>query len=304
VKLGNNFPALRIAALVLFLAYPFVIFFYLNEFGAGALGMLLVAILLFRYFPVWLKRLWLLLPAGLAVMLFAFLAPAQSELALRYYPVVISLILLIIFSFSLLRPPGVIERFAIASGAKDTPQVKRYTRNVTLIWCVFFLFNASVSGGVAYIGNMQLWAIYNGLLSYILIGLLIGGEMIYRRYRISEHDISSGELVTEPRILSKTEDHNCLAYVLSVDENLKWFQGHFPEKPILPGVVQIHWAIALAEPLGIKPEQFQGIPRIKFTAVIAPGTKLTLGLEKTSSGLRFRYESKLGVHSQGAIHFA
>ena len=298
---GDRFRLLRIAALGLFVAYPFIVFFLLERVGAGVLGLFLVVVLLVRHLPLWLKQLWLLLPAVAAMVAFLLLAPVQSELALRYYPVVVSVALLTVFAYSLLRPPAMITRFAVAAGAAQNPAVEQYTRKVTVLWCAFFIGNAVVSGLIAYDGNMRWWALYNGLLSYLLMGALLGGEWLYRRCVLGVADTSIAP--TTPRILNREGEEGELHYLLVVDPGLKWFAGHFPDKPILPGVVQIDWAIALAEPLGIQRDSFRGIPRIKFTSVIEPGAELRLDLEKTDQGLRFRYSSAAGSHSQGSLRF-
>jgi 3-hydroxymyristoyl/3-hydroxydecanoyl-(acyl carrier protein) dehydratase len=92
---------------------------------------------------------------------------------------------------------------------------------------------------------------------------------------------------------------------ISVPGNLFFFQGHFPGHAILPGVVQVHWAIELARThLGLKP-LFRSIEGLKFHHVIKPETKLRLTLEKSeqTGKLHFSFASEIGVHSQGRILF-
>lgn len=88
-------------------------------------------------------------------------------------------------------------------------------------------------------------------------------------------------------------------------EELFFFQGHFPEQAILPGVVQVHWAIELAKThLGLKPT-FKGIEGLKFHRVITPCTTLQVTLEKSeqTGKLHFSFSSEDGIHSQGRILF-
>jgi len=60
-----------------------------------------------------------------------------------------------------------------------------------------------------------------------------------------------------------------LSATLFLPENLVYFDGHFEDMPILPGVVQIHWAIELAcEHLKIEGE-FIGVDILKFKQIIS-----------------------------------
>jgi len=106
-----------------------------------------------------------------------------------------------------------------------------------------------------------------------------------------------------PRIIWSQIAQDTATYLLHVDPDTAWFAGHFPGQPILPGVVQIDWAIALAKEIGIDAAAFSGIPRVKFKSLVLPDAVLRLSLEKTANGLRFSYESHQGFHSQGAVGF-
>jgi 3-hydroxymyristoyl/3-hydroxydecanoyl-(acyl carrier protein) dehydratase len=90
---------------------------------------------------------------------------------------------------------------------------------------------------------------------------------------------------------------------IEVPAELEAFRGHFSGHPILPGVVQIDWAVRLAVlHLGIgKPvaRDFQ----VKFRNVIRPGNaiSLTLQLDRSKNRLLFAYKSKTVVMSDGQI---
>ena len=89
--------------------------------------------------------------------------------------------------------------------------------------------------------------------------------------------------------------------------NLAWFNGHFPGDPILPAVIQIDWAMHFAalagDRLDIQRERFAGMSRLKFRAVIVPGTILKLNLEKSDDLLKFSLVSRSGEHARGNIRF-
>lgn len=121
----------------------------------------------------------------LLVLILALLA-GQAELALLYYPVWVNAGFLLLFAWSLYFPPTVIERVArLMEG--DLPESGiRYTRKVTQVWCLFFLGNGAVAAWLAWYGNWQWWLWYNGVASYVLMGLLFGIEYLVRQ-RVKQH---------------------------------------------------------------------------------------------------------------------
>jgi uncharacterized membrane protein len=116
------------------------------------------------------------LPALLAVAV----ALTNSEPLLLLYPAAVSSSMLILFGWSLIRPPSVIERIARLSEPTLTPAGVRYTRSVTLVWCAFFVFNGAIAAYTALQASREAWALYNGLVAYLLMGVLFMGERLVR----------------------------------------------------------------------------------------------------------------------------
>ena len=56
-------------------------------------------------------------------------------------------------------------------------------------------------------------------------------------------------------------------------------RGHFPGAPVVPGVVQIKWAIALAQRYLAIGGGFAGMENVKFQRAMTPGSRVTLTLE-------------------------
>lgn len=120
--------------------------------------------------------------ALLALCGFCGLALLDKELrVLRAYPVIISLCGAGFCLYSLAYPPSAIERFARRFGMAIPDEAITYLRGATKLWFGFFVFNAMVAGYTAVATNVAIWALYNGLISYLLIGLLLLGEWLYRR---------------------------------------------------------------------------------------------------------------------------
>lgn len=91
---------------------------------------------------------------------------------------------------------------------------------------------------------------------------------------------------------------------LMIDPALPQFEGHFPDHPILAGVVQVEWAQLFGrERLGVEGE-FAGMEALKFQRVITPGAPVTLSLSWAPGRLSFRFHSALGQHSSGRLLFS
>ena len=92
---------------------------------------------------------------------------------------------------------------------------------------------------------------------------------------------------------------------LRVPPELEYFAGHFPGLPILPGVVQIDWAIRFGrERLALR-GPFAAAQQLKFLSVVQPAALLTLTMmvnsEKTK--LHFSYAGKERKYSSGTLVF-
>lgn len=111
--------------------------------------------------------------------------------------------------------------------------------------------------------------------------------------------------VTEPEIVRELVNPPRAEFELLIPKQLYYLQGHFPQRPVLPGVIQVHWAIQLARrTLSTKPV-FTGFEALKFHQIIEPLSRLKLTLEQSeeTGKLHFSYASDTGVHSQGRILF-
>lgn len=93
--------------------------------------------------------------------------------------------------------------------------------------------------------------------------------------------------------------------VLDVVPSLRVFDGHFPTRPILPGVAQIDWAAEFAASCFALPGAFRGVEQLKFQKPVIPPLRLELTLEwRAQAGhLAFRFQSERGLHSAGRLLF-
>ncbi|WP_152207132.1 hypothetical protein [Marinobacter changyiensis] len=125
---------------------------------------------------------------ALCLMLGAWTWLAQSSLGVKAYPVLVSGGLLLVFVWTLVYPPTAIERLAKLREPALPPSGVRYTRHVTWVWVGFFAINGSIAAATLWAED-YVWALYNGLISYLLMGALFLGEFLFRqRYRRRQND--------------------------------------------------------------------------------------------------------------------
>ena len=91
---------------------------------------------------------------------------------------------------------------------------------------------------------------------------------------------------------------------LYVQPELSWFAGHFPEQPVLPGVVQTHWACELAK-FFFSTSKVEKVNNLKFITMILPETQLTLSLSFSleKKAVAFSYKKDEETFSVGSFRF-
>ena len=132
-------------------------------------------------------------------------AVAQNYFAVKLYPATISAVAAFWCAYTLRIPPTAIgrlltsinrstsglpaqvrERIPLARGSQGetipSPAQHAYLRGLTLVWMAFFALNAAFSLYTAIAYSTGAWALYNGVASYLLIGLIVGLEILYRPF--------------------------------------------------------------------------------------------------------------------------
>lgn len=112
-----------------------------------------------------------------------------------------------------------------------------------------------------------------------------------------------------PQILAEHPDRDNPGRIvldLHVPSGLAFFEGHFPGAPILPGVVQVDWAVRLAKRYLPVAGVFSSLENLKFLAVVRPDVSLQLTLEwhAAQERLDFCYATSERRFSAGRIVFA
>jgi uncharacterized membrane protein len=123
-----------------------------------------------------------LLPLVLAI----WMIWADQVIIAKLYPALMNLLMFSLFFSSLLKPPSIVERIARLREPDLPDQAIHYTRKVTMLWCVFFILNGTVALWTALYASLLTWGWYNGLIAYLLIGIVFVAEWSYRLYYVQK----------------------------------------------------------------------------------------------------------------------
>ncbi|MBB5206779.1 AMP-binding protein [Chiayiivirga flava] len=106
-----------------------------------------------------------------------------------------------------------------------------------------------------------------------------------------------------PRWLRRDAVHAALEFNTTPD--LLVFDGHFPAAPVLPGVVQVDWAVRWAREAFALPPDFVRMEAIKFQRIVGASQRVRLSLDWSAERgtLTFAFRSESGPHASGRLVF-
>lgn len=109
-------------------------------------------------------------------------------------------------------------------------------------------------------------------------------------------------MILEPRILRRLDADSAEAEI-DLPPDHPAFAGHFPKRPILPGVVQLDWAVRLsALAFDLPPHPARQV-QVKFVHVVTANQTLILRLNRTGETIRFEFRVGGEVASMGRFRF-
>jgi hypothetical protein len=120
---------------------------------------------------------------------------------------------------------------------------------------------------------------------------------------------STDELPRLPELVAREQEGDALLLSLFIPANLYYFDGHFPGRPVLPGVVQTHWAVHYGRECWGDLGKFAGLEAVKFQQVVTANQTLLLRLEyqPDKGKLYFTYTSgsitEPIAHASGRVVF-
>jgi uncharacterized membrane protein/3-hydroxymyristoyl/3-hydroxydecanoyl-(acyl carrier protein) dehydratase len=319
---------------VVVIGYPIAVYLSLGALEPRQVALVLFALVVLRLVSGGVAKLashtrafWL--PIGSVVVVAATTTVWNHPLALLLAPALINAGLLASFGFSLFHGPCTVERFARLQNDHLNEDEIVYCRQVTWIWCAFFLLNGAFALWLALLGDLADWTLFTGLISYGLMATLFSLEFTYRQWRfrryfgsptdpffrwifpphperksaanglpadVSVHTHASsqtddvGSPHLEPEELSRRHEPGHREEELRVPEDLACWPGHFPVFSIVPGVLQLHWVIERIEQWIDGPANLARIEALKFRKPLLPGQHFTLSIEADENCRRFRFE--------------
>lgn len=170
------------ALLMLFIvAYPFIVYFGLSIFPPSFFALVLVVALALRFGVLSTEERSTVLPILTFFLVYAIAAAIfDSVRLLLFYPALVNFTLCLVFAFSLKSKP-LLLKIMRARGAAISEHATRYLYWLTALWSVFFVLNGLASIFTITL-SMRAWTLYNGLISYFIVAILIAGELLFRHY--------------------------------------------------------------------------------------------------------------------------
>ena len=101
--------------------------------------------------------------------------------------------------------------------------------------------------------------------------------------------------------INRSGDGNTLTAAWLPDAAMPMFAGHFPGLPIMPAVAQIALLQALMRQHSDWGRIICGGSKLKFSALIQPGDRITLELEHNDGSVRFNISKPAGPASKGVL---
>jgi len=172
--------AIRVIFLICFMTYPFIIYFGIKSLPPGFFGLVLVLLLAMRFGVLVPKERSVMLPVLVILLGFALAATLlESARILLFYPALMNFSLCAVFANSLRHEESLLLRVVRARGVQIGDHVPRYLYRLTALWTVFFALNGMIAIWTI-TESMEVWALYNGLISYFIVAALIGVEWLFR----------------------------------------------------------------------------------------------------------------------------
>ena len=103
--------------------------------------------------------------------------------------------------------------------------------------------------------------------------------------------------------IDKSDSHILLN--LSINADLKCFKGHFDDAAVVPGVVQLDWAISFSRQFLLMQGDVLDISVLKFQKLLLPDTSVNLELiKKSPKKFTFNYWMGDNKFSSARVEFS
>ncbi|WP_428356314.1 hypothetical protein [Methyloprofundus sp.] len=164
----------------IFLLYPYLVYRGVQEGVVWFAPAVIASIYFYQAVKARTKRV-RIQKTGIVITLFLGAIFFQDVMA-KLIPIIIQLSLMLFFGKTLLRDkgPSLVERFAQLEFPVMPPVLSRYCRHLTIMWTGFFAFNIVTCIFLALFASVEWWAIFTGVLIFMLTAMLMIAEYIWR----------------------------------------------------------------------------------------------------------------------------
>lgn len=166
-------------------------------------------------------------------------------------------------------------------------------------------------GGIDALCRMGRERLVHTLQAHVSAGGYVGSPLVWRLFDVLPALSSTQQLdalLQAPLpgdTLPLDEHHNDGAWTLAlrIPLDLIYFPGHFPQAPVLPGAVQVAWALSFASALLGTPPRCHTMEALKFQQLLRPGDRadLTLRHDPIRHKLHFAYRHGDKAYSSGRL---
>lgn len=177
---------------IIFVLYPYLVYRGVQEGVVWFAPAAIASIYLYQAVKATKKQV-RIQKTGIVLILFLGAVFYQDIMA-KLIPIFIQLSLMLFFGKTLLKNkgPSLVERFALLEFPDIPPVLSRYCRHLTIMWTGFFAFNVIACILLAFFAPVEWWAIYTGVLIFLLTAVLMVAEYIWRFFLFRRIDMPAG----------------------------------------------------------------------------------------------------------------
>ena len=191
----------KVSVLLLFIAYPILLhtFILKDEVEAWCLLLVFAPLLLVASWVIFrsvTRAWWPLVVLLLAALIYYVVTGEHGRVGLLAVNglshATLNLFLLWLFGCTLLRGrEPLISQIASQINGELKPEIVVYTRQVTIVWCIFFALQVLISLSLYVFAPIAAWSFFVNVLNLPLLMLMFIVEYAYRTARFPDHPRTS-----------------------------------------------------------------------------------------------------------------
>ena len=108
-----------------------------------------------------------------------------------------------------------------------------------------------------------------------------------------------------PVITSKTLSEFSGDFHLKIPQDLAYFEGHFTDMPVVPGVVQLHWVVKITSEFFNLTPTINKASQVKFMNLMQPNSTptLTIQIDLGKQLISYKYHHNDTTYSSGKLSY-